>query len=242
MLLRLRSGAVCRAASRSLPASAIPRVVAQPCAAVHVRHTGTFLGNISAWLTRLQDARGWGDGRTYIGSDERGNKYYVKQPTSGMVAESSHCKEIRSIEYAGGNNWKECERSPSRYIESRSPLRVLSRPASHCARALADDPDSVPIEWRLWLSGQQRLPPTIAPPSGANATLDRLAVDAIPAADGATEQPVAALSDAPLKPALQQNLKDSSAGGAVRPYSPQKKYQPQSWGGGAAGLSKSTSK
>ena len=37
-------------------------------------------------LRRLQDARGWGDARTFVGSDERGNQYFVKKPTSGMVA------------------------------------------------------------------------------------------------------------------------------------------------------------
>ena len=77
--------------------------------APQARHESSFLGAISNWLQRLQDTRGWRDGRTYVGSDEKGNKYFVKVPTSGMVAETSHCKEIRSIEYAGGNHWKECK-------------------------------------------------------------------------------------------------------------------------------------
>ena len=76
---------------------------------------------MSNWLQRLQDARGWRDGRTHVGTDERGNNYFVKLPTSGMVAETSHVKEIRSIEYAGGNHWKECKLQTGSYFLPCAP-------------------------------------------------------------------------------------------------------------------------
>ena len=139
--------------------------------------------------------------RTLIGTDDKGNRYYVKTPTATMVAETSHVKEIRSVEYAAGG-------SPADY-----------------------DPDSVPVEWRLWLSGQQNRPPNVMPTSGANSTLDRLA----PSDDGALP-----LQEAPveLDEAIMQNLQTSSSSGTVRPprqYAPAaKKFQPESWkpGGG----------
>ena len=143
---------------------------------------------------------GWNDRETLIGEDAHGNRYYVKKPTSGMVAESSHVKEIRSVKYAGGG-------------------------------ALSDyDPDSVPVEWRLWLSGQQNRPPNIAPTSGANSTLDRLAT---PTDDAAL--PIQAPAE--LDETIMQNLKTSSSSGTVQPreYNPApKKFQPQSWQPGGA--------
>ena len=160
----------------------------------------SMLSAISEWLTRTQDKRGWNDTETLIGEDAHGNRYYVKKPTSGMVAESSHVKEIRSVKYAGGG-------------------------------ALSDyDPDSVPVEWRLWLSGQQNRPPNIAPTSGANSTLDRLAT---PTDDAAL--PIQAPAE--LDETIMQNLKTSSSSGTVQPreYNPApKKFQPQSWQPGGA--------
>ena len=198
----------------------------------HVRHAGSLLGRMSNWLQRLQDARGWRDGRTHVGTDERGNNYFVKLPTSGMVAETSHVKEIRSIEYAGGNHWKECK-----YLTSYPAHPVHTHSAeTHIAPCVsADDPDMVPVEWRLWLSGQQRLPPNEAAPSGANSTLDRL--EELPMEE---RLPLGAPADAQqMEPALLENLQNAS-GAAVRtqskPGDPTRmrkrgRYQPQSWQG-----------
>ena len=164
---------------------------------MQVRHATSLLGTISDWLERLQNTRGWQDGREFIGEDERGNKYFVKKPMTGMVAESSHVKEIRSVEYAGGNHWKEC--ACWQRCTPVCPCVPLTRSplVSPTAPNMADDPDSVPVEWRQWLNGQQNLPPTITPTSGANATLDRyedLVIEARP--EEATDATTAAQADA----------------------------------------------
>ena len=60
------------------------------------------------------------------------------------------------------------------------------------APTVPDDPDSVPVEWRQWLNGQQNLPPSVTPTSGANATLDRyedVVIEERQATDAAATQP-----------------------------------------------------
>jgi hypothetical protein len=65
----------------------------------HVRSTGSF-------FDRLRDAY---FGRSLVGTDEKGNRYYVKAPDSPtMVAQTSHVKEIRSVEFAGGTSYENC--------------------------------------------------------------------------------------------------------------------------------------
>ena len=99
-----------------------------------------------------------------------------------------------------------------------------------------DDPDSVPVEWRLWLNGQQHHPPTIAPTSADNAALHRLE-DLV-----ADEQQPAEQSSLPtaelgaVNPAWEAARIESARvasdadGGAARQYNPQPKaYQPESW-------------
>ena len=74
------------------------------------RHASSLLGSLSAWLQRLQEARGIGDySRVHIHTDERGNKYFVKQAVDRMVAQTSHVKELRSVEYATGGSAADCD-------------------------------------------------------------------------------------------------------------------------------------
>lgn len=107
--------------------------------------------------------------------------------------------------------------------------------------SLADDPDSVPMEWRAWLAGQQRLPPNQVPMSGANATLDRLEPMSEEEQQRLRDEAdqgrlVAGAAAADLGETLAQNLQNSSTHGTVKqggttqgPAS--KKYQPESWRG-----------
>lgn len=89
----------------------------------------------------------------------------------------------------------------------------------------SDDPDSVPVEWRIWLAGQQRLPPNLVPVSGANSTLDRL--EDVPIEE--MHRGDAGASVAPMKAAVLGNLQASSGTG-YRAYNPaKKKYEPESW-------------
>ena len=107
---------------------------------------------------------------------------------------------------------------------------------------MSDDPDSIPVEWRLWLSGQQRLPPNEAAPSGANGTLDRL--EELPVEERRPLHVGAPADAQPLQPALLENLQHASSGTVRTPSKPahtrniaRNRFQPQSWrgGGGANG-------
>ena len=110
-----------------------------PTAPVPVRHV-SFLTRLGQGLEQFLDGR---PGRTLIGEDEQGNKYYVSPPTRRMVATTSHVKEVREVIYADSA-------SPEDYVPGR-----------------------IPYEWQAWLSGQSLHPPHSVGPTEVASSNDQ---------------------------------------------------------------------
>ena len=176
----------------------------------HMRHASFF--------SRL---RSWTHGRSYVGTDERGNEYYVEAAAPRSATTTSIIKEKRGVDLANS----ECACCMSLRCATSALLHLICLFDS----PLPDDPDAIPVPWRLWLAGTQLLPPNVAAVSGANSTLHRIGAlpeeERFPHVDGHR-----AHTDTPPDP-LQS---DASGRIARNRIADQFGFQPESWDGGSS--------
>ena len=142
-----RASSLLRASSSVSPVYRLPPQGMQPSA---LRHMSLF-----SWLRdNLTDQR------THVGTDELGNKYYVEKLGRGrstnMVAQTSHVKEVRSVEFSDGRDHTTCELLPCRQIPTLdSCARACARTCTHSYVCVALLLNSFALRATLAVSSQR---------------------------------------------------------------------------------------